>query len=124
MNLQAITGGIVSVVNPTQQLAVQISKGYVTAPDGSRSESYFPTQIFPGQVQPLAYKDLIQTDGIAMNGLKNVILIQGNVEGIVRPDKSGGDLITDESGKVWLVVLVMEHWPDWTKVAVVLQNGA
>lgn len=78
-----------------------------------------------GQVQPLSYKDLMQISGLNVNGLKNGIYMDGQVDAVVRNQIKGGDLITLTAGPnagVWLVVQMLERWPDWCKAAVVLQN--
>jgi hypothetical protein len=46
----------------------------------------------------------------------------GEVEGIVRAFGRGGDLIQRANGTVYLVALVLEQWPDWTKFAATIQN--
>jgi hypothetical protein len=42
----------------------------------------------------------------------------------VRTDQKGGDLLTMPDGSVWLVAMVLEHWADWTSVAITLQDGS
>lgn len=80
--------------------------------------------VIPGQVQPLTFKDIQQLDGLNIQGSQRAIYFDQQIDGIVRADRKGGDLVTTPDGKVWLVTLVLEAWPDWTKVAVTLQNGA
>jgi len=77
-----------------------------------------------GQVQSLTYTDLTQIDGLNIQGVRRAIYINGEVDGLVRSENKGGDIITTPNGEVWLVVLVLEYWPDWTKCVVTLQNGA
>lgn len=77
-----------------------------------------------GQVQPLTFKDIQQLDGLNIQGTQRAIYFDQAIDGIVRVDRKGGDLVTTPDGKVWLVTLVLEAWPDWTKVAVTLQDGA
>ena len=49
--------------------------------------------------------------------------LYGNLAGVVRPDSKGGDLVEFNS-QSWLVVKVLETWPDWCKVAIVYQGAA
>lgn len=79
------------------------------------------------QVQALSFKDLTQIDGLNLNGTKRAIYVNNRLDGIVRPDGKGGDLITIPSGVskgVWLIAMVLEQWPDWCKVVATLQDGA
>jgi hypothetical protein len=79
------------------------------------------------QVQPLGWRDLQQLDGLNLQGTRRKIYIHGEIDGIVRSENKGGDLIVVASGVnvgTWLVAQVLEAWPDWCCVAVTLQNGA
>lgn len=124
MDLLAVTSGVVGAVNPLVPMQLQISTGSTTAADGTQTPSYAPATTVMGQVQPLTYKDLKQLDGLNIQGSINAIYFEGHIDAIVRPGSKGGDLITDPDGNVWLTTQVLEHWPDWTKVAVTLQNGS
>ncbi len=130
MNLHSIAVGYVSAVNPLQACSVQISNGYTTNPDGTRVPAYQPAVTIQGQVQALTYKDLIQTEGLNLQGSRYAIYLYGDIEAIVRADNKGGDLITLPNGQVYLVAQVLEHWFDgpstswWCKVVATLQNGS
>lgn len=67
--------------------------------------------------------EMHQVEMLNIQGVKRAIYLSGRINGIIRTDNKGGDLITAADGKRWLVVLVLEYWPDWCKVAVTLQNG-
>lgn len=124
MDLLSLTTGVIGVINPLILLQIQVSTGQTIAPDGTQTPSYAPTVTLRGQVQPLTWRDLQQLDGLNIQGSTNAIYIEGHLNGIVRVDSKGGDLITDPDGKIWLVTQVLEYWPDWTKVSVTLQNGS
>lgn len=121
MNLHAIAIGATSFVLPPIPLVVQISNGYTTNADGSRVPSYAPAQIISGDVQALQYTDIAQLSGLNIQGVRHKIYMNGEVDGLIRVENKGGDLITDPSGNVWLVALVLEYWPGWCNVAVTLQ---
>jgi hypothetical protein len=124
VDLLAITSGAVGAVNPLTVMTVQISTGSTVAPDGKRTPTY-ATPVTPmGQVQPLSGEDLKQLDALNIQGSLRAIYLEGHIDGIVRSKNKGGDLVTDGSGNVWLVTHVLEFWPDWCKVAVMLQNGS
>jgi|ERR1700724_276841 len=122
MNLHQLVSGTIQAVNPYIQLSVQISTGNTINPDGSRVPTYAPAQLVFGDIQALQYTDIIQLDGLNIQGERRKIYINGDVDGLVRSENRGGDLITLPDGAVWLVVLVLEEWADWCSVAVTLQN--
>ena len=80
--------------------------------------------IVPAQIQSLTFRDLTQIDGLNLQGDRFGIYFYGEIDGIVRPDNKGGDLVTFPNGKIYLVAIVLEQWPDWCKVAATLQNGS
>lgn len=79
------------------------------------------------QVQPLTKSDLMQLDGLNINGDKKAIYLNGAIDGVVRVKLKGGDLIDMPDGQVWLVVQNLEGFDataGWTKAAMVLQDGS
>lgn len=113
-------------VNPRIALQVQVSLGSATDDAGRRVPRYAPAVTVMGQVQPIGWRDLQQLDAVNQQGTKEKVYLNGQVDGIVRPDNKGGDLITDPATRrVWLVVQVLEGWTTagWCSLAVVLQNG-
>jgi hypothetical protein len=127
MNLHGIVGPYVSAINPWVTASVRKSQGYATNPDGKRVPSYAPATDIQAQKQPLQYRDLVQVDGLNINGEKCALYITGDYQAVVRSDKEGGDLITLPDGSVWLVVMQLENWhmtSDWVKVACTKQNGS
>jgi hypothetical protein len=124
MNLHNVVSSVVSAVNPPQQLSIRISTGYIINLDGSRSPTYAAPQIVSGDVQALQFTDITQLDALNIQGERRKIYINGEVDGLVRANRKGGDLITDQKGNVWLVALVLEYWDTWCAVAVTLQDNA
>lgn len=124
MNLHNIVSDVIPAVNPMIDATIEQSQGYTTDTDGSRVPIYaapIPIQI---QMQALVYNDLVQLDGLNIQGEKHGMYLNGNWQGVVRADQSGGDRIVLSTGTVWLVVLVLENWADvdgWAKVAVTRQ---
>lgn len=123
MNLQQIATGVISAVNPTVAATVQMSTGYTTSADGTRTPTY-SAQAAQVQVQALSGKELALLSGLNIQGVLRKIYLNGDWEGLVRPAGKGGDLVTLPDGTVWLIVQVLEHWPDWTSAAIALQNGS
>lgn len=125
MNLHGIVSGVIASVNPFQTFAVSISTGaYVTAANGERTPVYAAPVYVSGQVQDLTSKDLRQLDSLNIQGSQRAIYLNGELDGVVRWNGKGGDLLTLQDGTVWLTTAVLEQWPDWAKVSVTLQNGS
>jgi hypothetical protein len=76
------------------------------------------------QIQALAFRDIVQIEGLNLQGTRRAIYLSGEIDGLVRADNKGGDLITFSNGGVWLTAMVLEQWPDWVKVAATFQNSA
>lgn len=96
----------------------------MTGPDGKSTPKYITTTGVSGNVQSLQYKDLELISGLNIEGVRRKIYLQGEVDGIVRFQMKGGDLITTPDGVVWLVALVSEQWGPWCSVIVTLQDGS
>lgn len=124
MNLNAIAGGIISVVLPQTSLIIKVSTGYTTGPDGKRVPTYAAPVTVMGSVQAMTSADLMQYESINVERVTTKIYVNGQVDGLVRAARKGGDLITTPDGSVWLVTNVFEDWPDWVCVGVTKQNGA
>jgi len=125
MNLHGIVGPIVAAVNPPLLCSLQASTGYTTASDGTRVPSYAAPVQIEVQAQALTYNDLVQIDGLNIQGKRLAMYIQGDWEGLVRSDSKGGDLITLPDGTVWLCAQVLEDWAlssGWTKICATLQG--
>jgi hypothetical protein len=125
MNLHGIASPYVGAVNPKTPVTVLISSGSVTAPDGGRTPSFAAAISVLGQVQPISTRDLSQLEGVNLGGVRWKIYLDGEVDAIVRPEGKGGDLIVIPTGRhvgTWLVVQVMEQFPDWVCAAIVQQS--
>lgn len=88
------------------------------------SQSMTTELVLIGQMQSATGRDLRQVEGLNLNGTLRAVYFNGEVDAIVRSFRKGGDVIIDTSGNEWLVAQVLEQWPDWCKVMVVLQNSA
>lgn len=126
MNLHGIAGPIIATVNPKTVATLRVNSGiYTTAPDGSRAPVYLPDAPVMAQVQPLTFRDIQQTDGLNLQGTRVGIYLDGELDGLVRSQGKGGDLVIIPTGVhtgTYLVAMVLEQWPDWVKVAATLQN--
>ena len=127
MNLNSVVAPYAGAVNPRVAAQVYVSNGYsVTNDDGTQSPSYAPPVTVQAQVQALQFRDIMQLQGLNLQGTRRAIYLHGDVEGLIRTDKKGGDLIVLPDGSTWLVAVVLETWGPqggdmWTKVACTLQ---
>jgi len=127
MNMHGIVAPYIGGVNPLIPVTVLVSTGQATtAADGSRAPTYTTLTGILGQVQPITTPDLRQLDGLNLGGVHWKIYLNGQVDSVVRPEAKGGDLIIIATGRhqgTWLVVAVLEQWPDWVCAAIVLQGS-
>jgi hypothetical protein len=126
VNLHGVVSGAIAAVNPFETGSIQTSAGTTTDDDGTQVPQYNPAVVLPMQVQPLQYRDIVHLDGLNIQGVSHKIYISGRVDGIIREQQKGGDLISIAGGLnkgLYLVSLVLEYWPDWCCVAVILQKG-
>jgi len=132
MNLHQLVSGVISAVNPATMLSIQTSTGYSTSPDGTPVPTYNDAVTVPGDVQALDAGENQHLDALNIQGRRMKFYINGNIDGLIRPNSQGGDLITVVSGgsnyqligSVWLVAVILEYWSSWCCVAAVLQDDA
>jgi hypothetical protein len=130
MNLANIANAAIASVNPNFIGQVKSNAGYTTADDGTRSPVFAVTAGVPMQVQALTSRELDHIDGLNVQDIVRAIYVNGQLEGLDRPDVRGGDLLLAPTGMTlaaldtWLVRQVIEGWDagGWCKVAAVLQN--
>lgn len=133
MNLHSIVRPAINTVNPDITGRWLESTGFTTSAAGRPTPTYSNHANVRMQVQALTGKDLLHPNFVSLQGVKRSVYAFANIQGVVRPDGTGGDLLIfpqDRGGaaRVWLVVAVLETWtPDsagWCKVGVVLQPDA
>lgn len=127
MKLRSIVNGAIQGINRDTVVTWVQSSGYTTAPDGKRTPTQTSTPVC-ANVQALSGTDLRHMDGLNMQGVMRSVYLYGDVEGIVRANGKGGDILQfpmTPGGTVqnWLVTQVMETWSSWCRVIVTLQNS-
>lgn len=128
MDLRGLANGVTTTVNPNQTVTVSRSTGFTTGAGAKQVPSYAAPVSGPAQIQALDADDIKQLDGLNIQGTIRAIYLRGTLAGVVRPNQTGGDLVTIAAPApvalrgTWLVVKVLESWPDWTKAAIVLQG--
>lgn len=127
MNLHQIASPYVGAVNPLIPVTLKASTGVASVtPSGKQVPGYAAPVAMLGQVQPMSTRDLAQVEGLNLGGVKWKIYLNGAANSVVRPEAKGGDLIGIASGPhqgTWLVVCVLEQFPDWCSAAMAQQNG-
>ena len=128
MDLRGLANGVTTTVNPNQTVTVLRSTGFTTGAGAKQVPSYAAPVSGPAQIQALDADDIKQLDGLNIQGTIRAIYLRGTLAGVVRPNQTGGDLVTIAAPApvalrgTWLVVKVLESWPDWTKAAIVMQG--
>ena len=123
MDLRGLANGVTSTINPNETVTVLRSTGYTIGAGAKQIPSYAAPISGSAQVQALDAIDLKQLDGLNIQGTIRAIYLRGSLAGVVRPNQTGGDIIKRGSpSQDWLVVKVLESWPDWSKAAIVLQG--
>lgn len=121
MNLRGIANGLTSRINPNVSGVFQVNTGFTTLPGGKRVPSYNNVDVSV-QFQELSSTDLKQIDAVNIQGILRSAYLNGNFNGVNRPEQKGGDILQVGSDK-WLVVKVPELWPEWCRVIVNLQRS-
>lgn len=129
MNLHNIVRGAITTVNPDLIAAYYVSQPFTVDASFKQVPGYAAGVNVPVQVQALKANDLKHSDLVNIEGLKRAVYMYGNTVGVDRSNLKGGDLLwfpqaTGLPSELWKVVCVLETWPDWSKVAVVLQRDA
>lgn len=130
MDLRGIVNQVSDTVNPNIPVTVQVSTGF-TIGAGLKQIPTYNARSGPAQIQALDNDDLRQLDGLNIQGAIRAIYLRGALAGVIRPNTQGGDLVVIASSPytpigligTWLVVKVLESWPNWTKAAIVLQSA-
>ena len=123
MDLRGIANGATSAVNLNEIVTLLPSTGFTMGAGAKQIPSYGVPVTGPANVQALDNDDLKQIDGLNIQGEIRAIYLRGALAGVIRPDQKGGDLI--QRGfpvQKWLVVKVLESWPNWAKAVIVRQG--
>ena len=119
MNLHAIVTPVINAVNPAVNGEIRRSTGYTTQADGQQIPTYSPPEAIKVQLQALQLNELVLLNGLNIQGDKSGMYLNGKVTGIVRPDGTGGDLISLANGNKYLVTMILEDWSlvnGWCKI--------
>lgn len=130
LNIHNAIRGAIDALNPVFTGTWRRSTGYTTASNGVQSPTDADTTVTM-RVQALSGSDLKHESFLNMQGVKRSVYLYGDVQGVVRPEAKGGDILRFPEARGgadsdWLVVVVFETWtPDvsgWCKIGCVLQG--
>ena len=126
MNLHGLVKGVIGAVNPEIAVTLLQNTGYTTNADGTRTPTFNRSTKFC-QVQSTSGPDLQNLAALNIQGVVRVVFLDGNWHGVVKADKTGGDILKFSpaqgcSSHDWKAVAVKESWPDWTSTIMVLQG--
>jgi hypothetical protein len=127
LNLRAIVRPAINAVNNDIDATFQASTGNAVDAAGNQTPGYATAVPVKIQSQPLKYADLQHINNMNLTGTFRSVHMYGNTEGVVRVTQQGGDLLTFKqspgvAAQTWLVISVMEVWPQWSRVLVCLQS--
>ena len=121
MDLRTISNAATNTVNPNLPVTVQFSMGYTVGAGLKQIPSYSAPVAGFAQLQALSEEDVKHLDGMNIQGATWSIILHGALNGALRANAQGGDLVTF-NGQTWLTVAVLEQWPLWTRAAIRLQD--
>jgi hypothetical protein len=126
VNVRGVANAATRAINPNVTAELWKSTGSTANPDLSRTPTYRKLPVVL-QVQSLTYSDLMQLDGLNIQGVRRAVYANTQVAAIIRVLQKGGDLIVFPQGVMpegttWLAAHVLERWPDWNKIALTLQE--
>ena len=124
MNLHMLNRQAIGVISQDILAELKQSDGYDILSDGTQQPKY---KIYSGMIhiQPVP-SNLQLGDFILTAEIGRVVYLRGSMASVVRADQKGGDVMRFparpcEAYRDWKVVAVIEQWPGWCKVAVVMQ---
>lgn len=120
MNLRANANALVQIVNPDVWVTVFSSTGYTIGAGQKQIPTYDAGVSDWAQLQELNSSDIKLMNGLQTQTNVNTIYLRGPLHGITRKYGDGGDYVMIGSEK-WLVQQLLESWPSWSKVAIILQ---
>ena len=128
INLRAVANSITSTINPNIPAVLKRSTGYTTDDAGVRVNA-FTEQNIVIQSQSMTSKELQLVESLGLQGYTRAVHLNGNIEGLRRHVEQGADILMfkqhdDSEPMDWLVVQVMESWPNWCRVLLCRQGAA
>lgn len=126
MNLRGAANGMIQNINPNQTGINWIQSTGFTINAAGKQVPTTVTKVVEIQVQAMSAETLKHVDALNIQGVMHSVYMYGDIQGIVRADSKGGDILQfaarpENPVHNWLVVAVIETWKDWAHVIVQLQ---
>lgn len=127
INVRGIANSAIQPVNPNIVGVLRSSTGFTTNTAGKRTATYAANASVILQVQAARSSDLEHVENLNLQETYRNVRMWGNTQGVVRVTGKGGDLlqfpeVPGGTTRVWLVVAVLETWPEWCSLIVCLQT--
>jgi hypothetical protein len=126
LNLRGIANGAIQSINPDIPAILRQSSGYTVNEAGKQQNAYRDSRITI-QSQPMSSKELQLIEALGLQGVFRAVHMNGNIEGLRRHDEKGADILNfkqyeDSQAFDWLIVQVMESWPNWCRLLLCRQK--
>jgi len=127
INVRGIANAAIQPVNPNISAQYRASIGYTISAAGKQTPDYAADVPIRIQAQAVKGKDLEHVNNLNLEAIYKNVRMWGNAQGVERPRAKGGDLLVlpnvpGETAQTWLVVAVLETWPDWCSVIACMQT--
>lgn len=126
INVRGIANAAIQPVNPNIDAGYIASTGYTVDAAGKQVPSYAASVSVKIQAQAVKGSNLEHIANLNLQSVYKNVRMWGNAQGVVRPEAKGGDLLTFPNvpggpSHTWKVEAVLETWPDWCSLIVVMQ---
>lgn len=128
MNLRGIANSLTTRVNPNIPIVIKVANSYTIDPLTLEQVPSYLNYNAMGQLQALDGDDLDQINNLNIAGVIRALYVYGSISSVIRPDGSSSTHVSFESNengvlatREWNVFKVLETWPGWCKVAIVMQ---
>ena len=113
MSMHDLVANVIGGVNPMMLCQWYKNIGFVSGTDGSVVPSYNAPAPVTCQVQALSSSDRKALNDMGVSGITRKVWCDAQLTGIDREAGLGGDRLYLPDSTTWLVVQVVESWPDW-----------
>ena len=125
-DVRKLANPLTQITNPNLTILWGQNQGYTVDNTGHRTPTITQVPI-QAQVQGISASDMKHVDALNITGVVRSVHMFGNVQGVVRADQKGGDIlqfpeVPNSPVRNWMVFQVMETFATWTRVLVLLQN--
>ena len=118
MSLHDLVANLIGTVNPMVVCQWYQNIGTTPAVGGINTPAYNPPIGVNCQVQQLTASDIKHMQDLNLSGITRKVWCDQILTGIDRAAGLGGDRLVLPDGTAWLVVQVIEQWPDWCSATI------